>query len=330
MRLSAGHDGPLNDWSERVDGEEMSGPEIVERIAWEFSVGPRVLLAFVEARSGWVTGAPCPTTSPATDYPAGKMDPYRSGLCRQLSWLADRLNGGYYDWKTSDNRVLTLADGVHLARARIARARLVCGATGTRAAVDRGRAAKTGWRRSTSPTRRCSAVRGSARSTRLEQATSPSPRLSLPWARGETWWLTGGPHGGWADGSAWSAVDFVPDDEARGCYVSKAWTTAVADGVVLGGGAGQMWLDLDGDGRRRDGSGRVLPAPRERRPCRRGHEGSRRRSARPSVVRGRHVERHARAHRPLIDGEWLAAAADDPMVLGGWTAFGSPGRTTAG
>jgi hypothetical protein len=36
------------------------------------------------------------------------------------------------------------------------------------------------------------------------------PRMILPFPRGETWSFTGGPHGGWDNGSAWWAVDFAP------------------------------------------------------------------------------------------------------------------------
>jgi hypothetical protein len=38
------------------------------------------------------------------------------------------------------------------------------------------------------------------------------PEMTLPWATGETWYFSGGPHGGWASGSGWAAIDFVPDE----------------------------------------------------------------------------------------------------------------------
>ncbi|MFQ5459808.1 MAG: hypothetical protein ACE5EL_03350, partial [Anaerolineae bacterium] len=46
--------GYLASYSETVDGEAMSGPAILRRVAEEYSVGPRALLALVEAASGWV------------------------------------------------------------------------------------------------------------------------------------------------------------------------------------------------------------------------------------------------------------------------------------
>jgi murein DD-endopeptidase MepM/ murein hydrolase activator NlpD len=83
--------------------------------------------------------------------------------------------------------------------------------------------------------------------TPLEQ-----PPLGLPFADDETWYYTGGPHGGWGRGSAWAAVDFAPPDDLAlvnsACYVSQYWATAVADGVIARAEDGAVILDLDGDG----------------------------------------------------------------------------------
>ena len=35
------------------------------------------------------------------------------------------------------------------------------------------------------------------------------PELQLPIEPGKEWAFTGGPHGGWGDGSAWAALDFA-------------------------------------------------------------------------------------------------------------------------
>src|SRR5690606_37535414 len=78
------------------------------------------------------------------------------------------------------------------------------------------------------------------------------PALTLPFRPGQTWFYTGGPHGGWGSGSAWSAVDFAPPDErpagGSSCYVSEYFATAVAPGVIARSGDGAVVLDLDGDG----------------------------------------------------------------------------------
>jgi len=57
-----------------LDGETWSGADVVERVAARYSVGPRVLLALMEAGSGWVTD-PDPQGN-AADYPlAGPAAP---------------------------------------------------------------------------------------------------------------------------------------------------------------------------------------------------------------------------------------------------------------
>ncbi|MFU8826149.1 MAG: LysM peptidoglycan-binding domain-containing protein, partial [Brevefilum sp.] len=50
--------GFLAGYSELVRGEWMTGPEIVQRVALDTSTNPRLLLAFLEYRSGWVYGHP--------------------------------------------------------------------------------------------------------------------------------------------------------------------------------------------------------------------------------------------------------------------------------
>ncbi|MFN2115844.1 MAG: LysM peptidoglycan-binding domain-containing protein [Anaerolineae bacterium] len=334
IQFLSGRPGRLSAHTELVDGAEMTGPEIVARVAREFSVGPRVLLAFVEARSGWVgggalDGAEAGGEMAYSDYPAGLNDPMRSGLWLQLNWLADRLNGGYYDWKTRDRRLLTLADGTHL------RGHESLGPGSF--AVQRALALQS--TEDELPARLAefdAAYRrlfGDPWSREIETPVPGEvdfPRLQLPFSKGETWWLTGGPHGGWADGSAWSALDFVPNDEERGCYVSAAWSTAVADGVVIDSGTGQLWLDIDGDGRRETGpavfylhlseDGKAQEGTRVGAGDRLGH---------PSCDGGVSNATHVHIAR-TYDGEWLAAAGPDPLVLGDWRTVGAPSSYDGG
>ncbi len=57
------------------------------------------------------------------------------------------------------------------------------------------------------------------------------PAMQLPFENGQTWSFTGGPHGGWDEGSAWAAIDFAPPGEPAGCVISDAWVVAVTDGL---------------------------------------------------------------------------------------------------
>lgn len=311
----AGQPGRLREHHEVVNGHEMSGPEIVERVARDFSVGPRVLLAFVEAASGWVTG---PGT---TEYPAGLEDPGHAGLWLQLNWLADRLNGGYYGWKTRENSLLAFPDGTQLAGhatlnpGSFAVQRVLALQSAPAELPGRLEAFNAAYRRLFGdPSAR---ERPAADLAKLR-----FPELLLPWPKGELWWVTGGPHGGWADGSAWAALDFVPDEVEHGCFTSGRWATAVADGLVLADGEGQVLLDLDGDGRRETGpvvfylhlaaEERARPGTRVKAGDRLGH---------PSCEGGFSGATHLHIAR-LVDGEWLAAAGQVPFVLGGWRATG--------
>jgi len=81
------------------------------------------------------------------------------------------------------------------------------------------------------------------------------PDLTLPFPRGDVWRFTGGFHGGWGNGSAWSAVDFAPpaEEDASWCYTSSYPITAIAGGIIARIDDGVIVLDLDGDGN--EGSG---------------------------------------------------------------------------
>lgn len=312
---------PLLSYSEEVEGQQIDGAAIVERISRQFSLGPRLLLAYLEATSGQVSGQ---APSRALDaYPAGMDEAGRQGLWRQLNWLADRLNAGYYDLRSRRNRVLVLRDGLRLGApgplngASFAVARVL----GRWATEPELPAAVAGFQ--TAYGRLFGDPFQGARPS-LDLAALRFPDLALPWAEGETWWMTGGPHGGWADGSAWSALDFVPDGEARGCFVSDALVRAAAPGLVLGGETGQLFLDLDGDGRLETGpvlmhlhlaaEGRAAPGSRVATGDPLGH---------PSCEGGVSTATHLHLAR-LYDGEWLAAAGPAPFRLGSWTAWGAP------
>lgn len=305
-------------YTELVDGAAMSGPRMVADVARDFSVGPRVLLAQIEAAGGWVTGPGNPEMS---DYPLGLVDASRTGLWRQLNWFADHLNRGYYDWRTRDSRLMLTGDGVALAghpelgpgpfaiQAALAAAGPASGLDDRMARFDRAYRALFG-----DPFAREILV--------VPPGEALFPILGLPWTAGEEWWFTGGPHGGWAEGSAWAAVDFVPPDEERGCYISERWVTAVADGVVVEAGTGALALDLDGDGLRQTGpvvfhlhvaaEDRVAPGRRVQTGDRLGH---------PSCEGGLSNATHLHLAR-LLDGEWLAAGGPAALRLGDWTFSG--------
>ena len=104
--------GYLSTYTEEVDDggkETYSGAGIITRIASEYSVNPRLLLAVLEYKSGWVT-RPYPAQD-TMDYPMGYVNEWKQGLYHQIAWAADNLNRGYYLWKINALPSWILADG---------------------------------------------------------------------------------------------------------------------------------------------------------------------------------------------------------------------------
>ena len=119
------------------------------------------------------------------------------------------------------------------------------------------------------------------------------PVLTLPFAQGEEWVYTGGPHGAYNSGSAWGAIDLAPPEppeelvQAQGaCYISPHWATAAAPGVIARSSDGYVILDLDGDGDEHTGWTLVYLHLDDSERIRRRHARADRRPARPPLVPG--------------------------------------------
>jgi LysM repeat protein len=104
-----GQGGYLASYYEKIGDQSYSGAQIVQQIARDYSVNPRLLLAVLEHQSGWLTKAN--PKKAVQDYPMGWTDPQRKGLYRQLSWAANNLNRGYYLWRAGQVGTWILADG---------------------------------------------------------------------------------------------------------------------------------------------------------------------------------------------------------------------------
>jgi murein DD-endopeptidase MepM/ murein hydrolase activator NlpD len=331
-----GKNGFLYAYSQDLDGELWSGVELIDRIAHEFSVNPRLLLALLEYQSGWLSN-PTPTEAEIL-YPYGIINTNVQGLYLQLRGTANLLNAGYYGWRYRGLTVTSLADGEPLVFAP----ELNAGTVAVQYFFAQINVAWQ-WNQNTSET--------GFFQTYLNMFGDPfihavdplvpnnleQPTMTLPFAKGETWYFTGGPHGGFNTGSAWAAIDFAPPappDElinAQGfCYVSPNWVTAVAPGVIARSGNGFVVLDLDGDGNEHTGwvvvylhiaSQDSLPAGvRVKTGDPLGH---------PSCEGGFSNATHLHFARKY-NGEWIPitchfCASDiqvPPMVLSGWTFIG--------
>ncbi len=310
--------GYLSRYQETVGGRTRSGIEIVEEVARNHSVGPRVLLALLEFQSGWVRGEP--PDERARWYPMGWARPGYEGLYRQLNWAADRLNDGYYGFKGRQMWTVRFADGW---RVRLADG-LNAGTVAVLAFLAAVRSPED-WARAVGPEGFPTVYRalfGEPFRGEPRPPVPPEPTWQLPWGGGEVWYFTGGPHGGWGNGAAWGALDFAPPD-VDGCAPSRHWVRAVADGVVARAGEGVVVLDTDGDGREETGwvmvylhiaaEGRVPAGARVRAGDPLGH---------PSCEGGVADAAHVHLARRL-NGEWVPIGPERPFRLGGWEALPS-------
>jgi LasA protease len=248
-------------YSETQFGRAMSGAEIVQFVATSTSVNPRLLLALLEYRGGWISN-PVPDVA-LMDYPMGFQDPRFKGLFNQLFWAANTLNGAYYGWKYRGVRWLEFTDHSRLAYAPELNPGTVAVQYFLSRTVDRAV-----WMSQIAPSgffTTYMSMFGDPFRNAIEPLVPPDikqPTFQFPFQPGELWYYTGGPHGGWdASGySGWAAVDFAPPTppdqlvvEQGNCYISPTFATAVVGGIIARSGDGAVVIDTDMDGDERTG-----------------------------------------------------------------------------
>lgn len=318
----AGKPGYLSSYTEEVDRKTLTGGQIIERVAMENSVNPRLLIAILEYTSAWVSD-----TSPEDTrkvYPLGYLDSRRSGLYKQLSWAANELNRGFYLWQINAIPAWLLADGKIIP----VDSTINAGTAGVQQLFsflyNQG-----DWEAACSEEglfKTYSDLFGYPFDFSLEglvPADLGQPLMQLPFEPGKSWSFTGGPHGGWGDGSAWAALDFAPPGEPMGCVLNDAWVTAVADGQVVYADTGVVILDLDGDGHVQtgwsvlylhiDGQDRVKAGLELKAGDRIGHP-----SCEGGLSNGTHLHLARR-----YNGMWISADGKLPFNLDGWTSSGT-------
>lgn len=238
--------GYLAYFTQDVDGETLTGTQIIDRVARNYSVNPRLLLAVLEYRSQWVTN-PNPSTS-TSDTPIGYVDNFYVGFYRQIVWAANTLSGGYYNWKAGNVANWTLADESTV----VPQPGINPGTAGVQAMFAKLDDNAT-WQIDTGQNG-LYATYYDLFGYPFDLAVEPlipneltQPTLAMPFV-GAAWQFTGGPHEGWDSGSPWAALDFGPPGEPIGCGTTDAWVTAVASGQIIRAANGAVVQDLDGDG----------------------------------------------------------------------------------
>ncbi len=308
-------DGWINAYSAWAFSGTRTSGEIVDYVASNYSVSPKVLLALLEFMGGAFSE---PELNPLSERNILGLDSnYWTGVYLQLSYAANLLNDGYYRWRNGDLLEFELADG-SLVRPdpwqNAATVALQHFFSQTMTVTDFHLAiGPDGFERTYAdlfgdPWETEPHIPGSLR----------QPDLLLPYATDKVWAFTGGPHTGWGSLAPMAALDFAPPIEARGCIPSSVHTTAVADGVVVRDGPGLLVLDLDGDGDERTGwvvfylhiakDGRVPVGT---------HVDAGDPLGFPSCEGGRSTGTHIHIARKY-NGEWVEADGPLPFVMSGW------------
>ena len=323
ISLSSGY---LSGYSESVDGEILTGVEIVERVASQASVNPMLLLALLEYQSGWVLGQPRHPDSLA--YPLRMHVSGRRGLYQELATAATQLNLGYYGWrqgiltdlKFANGTVQRISPGLNAGSVALQHlfALLQAPEEWSNTLYGEDGIIATHQRMFGDPWLRAAQVEP------VLPAGLVQPDFVLPFPAGERWSLTGGPHFSWNTSSPRGALDFAPVTGEPACTISRAWVTAPASGVVVRSNYNVLALDLDGDGLEQTGWVLVFLhlADKDRQPV-----GARLEMddplGHPSCEGGRATGTHVHIARKY-NGEWLGADWPLPFVLSGWQAVAGP------
>jgi len=299
-----------------------SGAQVVQRVAIENSINPRLLLAVLEYQSGWVNGQPKDLEK--LHYPLGTHTTEQKDLFRQLEWAANALANGYYGWREGHLTELKFADGASGRLAPDLNAGTVALQFYFSQVYDEGE-----WRKAIDPKKGVPALYVKMFGDPWMRAKTyepifpegiMQPELSLPFEREKLWAYTGGPHPAWERDGAWAALDFAPGSLTFGCVRSDAWVLAAAPGIVTRSENGIVALDLDGDGSELTGwvllylhiakEGSVKAGTPLDRDDKIGHP-----SCEGGIATGTHLH-FARKY----NGEWIAADGALPFDLGGWVA----------
>jgi LasA protease len=314
--------GWLKDYREYASGENRTGAEIVNLVALNFSISPRLLLALLEYQADALSLSHPGAGS--TDYVLGYIDSQHKGMYLQLVWAANTLNNGYYGWRTGamidferlDGRFTRLDPWQNAATASL---QYYFSHVAELDAYDRAVSpegfAKTytdlfgdPWL-SDQPH-----IPGS-----LEQ-----PELRLPFSPGKPWAYTGGPHTGWGEGLPLAAIDFAPSG-VSGCAVSQEYVTAVAAGVIARSEPAIMVLDLDGDGDERTGwTVFYFHVGTQDRASAGSQFNAGDKIGYPSCEGGRATGTHIHIAR-RYNGEWISADGVLAFNLEGWVAQNGTG-----
>jgi LasA protease len=320
------HASMLITYHEYAFQHDYAGWQIVQIVARNYSINPRLLLALLEYRTQALSRYD--QDAHTQIYAMGPDSSEYPNLTSQLDWVAEQLNDGYYGWREGSLDQMELRDGriVHpdswQNSGTIAVQNLMAKWYG-----------QADFDRAVSPAGFIQTYRSLfgdpfAHSYTLVPGELTQPKMQLPFEPGKIWAFTGAPHPSWGESLPWGALDFAPPSTVTGCVPSDQWITAVANGVIARSETATVALDLDGDGDESTGwvliyfhvaeSQRIAEGVRVRAGDHIGH---------PSCEGGRATGSHVHVIRKY-NGEWLPAFGPMTFNLSDWVSDGGKDQYT--
>ena len=298
-------------------------PAVIDMVALENTVNPRLLVALLEYQCGCVLGM---TDIDPDEFTSamGATQALRQDLYGQLIWTIHELSEGYYGWKDGTLTEISFSDGTIVRPTHDLNA-------GSFALMYLFSLLYEGeaWEQAIHPEDGFPALYEQMFGSPWERAIlieplipadAAQPELTLPIEPGIKWAYTGGPHKSYESNGPAAALDFAPPSDAKGCLPSPEWVTAMADGLIVRSEMGIVVQDLDGDGDEHTGWNLVYVhiGTDDRVPLGTflntgeavGH---------PSCEGGRATGTHVHIIRKL-NGEWIPADGPLPFIMDGWTA----------
>lgn len=307
-------------YSAYASQENRRGGEIVQAIANEYSISPKLLLAILE----YLTGALSEPRQPRDDILNGVFGfpgVNAQSISSQYNRLSNFLNAAFYEYRSGRMLTYELRDG-----------QLYWADPWQNAASV---ALMQYFARVLEPDDFFKAIgpKGFRHTYELLWGEIPSnavtiegslrqPELQLPFEENLSWAYTGGPHTAWGADQPYAAIDFAPPSTKSGCTPSDLWVVAPATGEIVRTDTGLAILDLDMDHNERTGwnimflhllttsippVGTIVQTGE-----RLGH---------PSCDGGRSTGTHVHIARKY-NGEWMDATGIIPWNLEGWITVG--------
>jgi len=312
--------GWLRNVRDTVGERTRSGAEVILYVSELFSVSQKLILAILEYQTGALS-LPDPPNN-VDGYLLGYEDAFHKGFAQQIIWLANYLNNGYYQWRDGTLTTYKHSDG------RLERPDPWQNAASTTLqyyysqVLDRDSYNLAISEQGLLGTYTQLFGDPWEGDLKLIPGSFQQPEFIFPFAAGQTWAYTGGPHTGWGTGSPFSAVDFAPSSAVGGCSPSEYPALAVADGVIVRTGNAYVVLDLDGDGDEKTGWSVLYlhlandSLPRIGTTLKQGDP-----IGMPSCEGGTATGTHVHIARKY-NGEWILAYGPLAFKFEGWTIGG--------